>query len=160
MEFFQGRLIQTYQDANVRAGNVRYFFNAFSVHSGMSHYLEVNHKIYRWVRGVEPFYLEIPQRHSILFLTRKGQDLGVIHILDLRTFQEIRINGVEWFSGGHIGSKRAPGSDLSDYVERVEDNKIVLATRSGNRIIRGVLNLTDQKVDSVEDEKLPGKTVE
>jgi hypothetical protein len=154
--FFDGQLVQTYQDTVVSAGNVRYFFNALSAHSGKQHYLKVNGNVHKWVSGVEPYYINLPELHSILFVTREGFEPSVVHILDLKTLREIRVSGVLSFYGGHIGSKRAPGEDLTDYVEQVGGDKIVLASRSGNTIIRTVLNLASQKVDSVEDVRLPG----
>jgi hypothetical protein len=142
---FKGKLVQTYKDPHVAAGDIWHPYNAISPHSGMSHYLEIDGMIYRNVRGFAPYFMEIPQLNSILFVTTQ-EDSGRIHLINLATSKEIAIDGVGPFFGSHIGSIRKPGEDLTDYVVRVEDDNLVVATRSGTRVLQICLDLKNQRI--------------
>jgi|GEM_PF-3336869 len=145
--------VQTYENSYVVAGERRTSLNLVSVHSSAPHYLRLkcNGRTYNNVEGFEPFYLNVPELHSILFVTVSSQGMQTVHIVNLETLKEINIDSAKHYFGGHIGSGRAPGDDLTDWVDRVEPGKVVVAARSGNRTIFISLNLTDRKLERVDD---------
>ena len=149
---FWARPVQTYTDRYIAAGEMRRPIQHISVHSSSEHYIKINGRTYRNVRGTTPFYLEIPELHSILFVNEEAQDRAVFHLVDVENGRELEIDGKKSSFGYHIGSSRNPGDKFTDYVEKVGSNRLVLATRYLNGKKLTLLNLISKSVDRVEDD--------
>jgi hypothetical protein len=147
---FWSRRVVTYSDSNVVAGEIRSPLDAIAVHVSNPRYLTVNGRTYVGVRGLPPYYLAIPQSRLILFITVEPRKKVFFNVIDLDTKKEIRIDGDSSGFGWNIGSKRNPGEKLTDYVESVQSNKIVVATRSLNWKETTKLDLNSKSIDLVE----------
>ncbi len=149
---FWARPVQTYADQYVTAGEMRRPIQNISVHSSSEHYIKINGKTYRGVRGMAPFYLEVPELHSILFVNEEVKDRAVFHLVNVENGQEIRVDGKKSSFGHHIGSTRKPGDNFTDYVKKADSNQLILGTRylGGRKEIH--LNLRSKEVDRIEDE--------
>ncbi len=126
-----GRRVETYRDVNVVAGEIRSLFQGILPHTSAVQFLTVKGKTYKGVRGAAPFYLPIPQLHSILFAT-EGPGPGyrtAIHVVDLQTNRYLRFDANTGF-GGSIGSGRKPGEKGTDYIEAVDPPRVIIAQRS------------------------------
>jgi len=101
-----------------------------SIHSGppITNSVEFNGRQFRDVLGVPPYYLDVPQLHSVLFVTRVNDGgTNAIHILDRQTGRDVEIPTIADF-GRSIGLTNGP---FLEYVETVEPGKISVASESG-----------------------------
>jgi hypothetical protein len=120
-------MVESYRDSKVRAGEVKGPFSDLLVHVSVPTYLTVCGRTYSGVRGVAPFYLEIPELDSILFVTEDKADNVTFHVLNLKTEREIAIDAGNSIFGGHIGGAVKPGhKNFADYVESVHGRIIRL----------------------------------
>lgn len=141
---------EVYRDTHVVATQKHAPLYPLNVHGGDTVYLRVGGRSYRNVRGTKPFYLELPQMHSILFVT-EGQPYKVtFHIVDLENKKEIDIDGDGSGFGWDIGSGRTAGAKFTDYVERVGTNEVVVATRSGRWKSVYTLNLKTKLLERTD----------
>jgi hypothetical protein len=77
--------VETYRDNNVSAGRIRGPLRIINPHADQEHYLKVHGKVYDNVRGIEPYYLDISEMHSILFVTEDHSNNAKFHIVNLVT---------------------------------------------------------------------------
>jgi hypothetical protein len=145
-----GQQVETYRDKNVVAKEENPPGFPFNVHGSKTTYLIVNGKTYKGVRGTPPYYLDIPQLNSILFVTEERNGKVTFHLANLQTKKEIAIDGDESGFGGHIGSKKKPGEIMSDYVEKVEPPRVLIAKRSLNWTEITTLNVDSKKVERLD----------
>ena len=141
---------ETYQDKNVFVQEKDPPLFPFNVHGSGRTFLKFNGKTYEGVRGSAPYYLEVPELKSILFVTEQRSGKVIFHVANLHTKETIAIDGDESGFGGHIGSAEKPGQKGSDYVEKVETNRIYLSKRSLNWKETTVLNLDTKVVERLE----------
>jgi hypothetical protein len=147
---FWGSDTQTFQDKNVGVGEVRRPFHRFAAHVSAQRYLSVQGQTYRGVRGLPPYYLEIPELSSILFVTEYPKEKVTIHVHNLKTKEDIAIDGQGTGFGGGIGSGLKAGEPFSECVERVEPGRITISKRSLNWKETKVLDLRSKKIESEE----------
>ncbi len=145
------RRVETYRDKNVAAWEIRLPFGLVLPHRDVPRYLEVAGKAYKGVRGLAPYYLSIPQLDSILFVTEAPKYRAVIHIVNLKTKREVAVE-TETSFGSSIGSPRRPGEPMTNYIEKVEPPRIVIADRSLDWKSTMVLNLDAGTVERRETE--------
>ena len=143
---------ETYRDKNVTAGEIETPLSAFSVHTSPTKYLIVNGKTYKGIRGLKPYYLDITNLNSILFVTEGAKYKTTVHVVNLQSKREIEFQGVSGF-GSSIGSPSKPGEKFSDYIENVQSNRITIATRSLDWKNTWVLNLESKQIEREEDFK-------
>ncbi len=141
---------ETYRDKNVQAGEIESPISAFSVHSSKTQYLIVNGKTYKGIRGLKPYYLDIPKLNSILFVTEGSKYRVTFHLVNLELKREISIDGGTSGFGSSIGSGTKPGEQFSDYIENVQSNKVTIATRSLSWKETSLLNLDSKRIERQE----------
>jgi hypothetical protein len=147
---FVGKHVETYRDHNVKAGEIHTPLSDFAVHVSEPQYLTINGKTYKGVRGLKPFYLDIPELNSILFVTEAGGEKVTFHIISLQSKKETAIDGGTSGFGWAIGSGLKSGEKGSDHIESVQSNKITIAKRSLNWKEITVLNLDAKRVERQE----------
>ena len=98
-----------------------------------------NGKVFRNVLGYPPYYIDVPQLDSVLFVTRStAAGSNLIHILNLKTDQEVQIPTIADF-GRSIGSTNG---GFLEYLERAEPGKISVASEIGVGVLmKRVYNL-------------------
>jgi hypothetical protein len=117
---------------------------------------------YKDVRGLAPFYLEIPDKDSILFVTGRTYDDGqaTVHVLNYKTKKEINFPAFDSHIGREIGG--TPNSGGSEKIETVKGNKVVISANFLNRQYRYYLDLQKpefEKEEGVEPDPIhPGVT--
>jgi hypothetical protein len=147
---FSKRRVVTYRDTNVIGGEISSPLDVIAVHSSKPQYLTINGKTYQGVRGSPPYYLEIPELHSLLFVTTDRNRMVKFNIINLSTKKEISIDGDGSSFGWNIGVNRNPGDKLTDYIESSQTNKIIIATRSLDWKETTILNLDSRSVEKTE----------
>lgn len=148
--FFNGRRVETYRDQRIEAGELRRPLGDLAVHVSKTQYLSINGRTYTKVRGLKPYYLDIPELDSILFVTDSKDKKVLFHIVNLRTANEISIDGGTSGFGWAIGSGRKRGENGADYIDDVQSNRLTIAKRSLNWKETWVLNLDSRRVDKHE----------
>ncbi len=120
-----------------------------SVHSGppVINHVIFNGRVFSDVLGYPPFYLDVPQLNSVLFITRVNDGgSNEIHIFNPQSGQDIVIPTIADF-GRSIGLTN--GAFL-EYVDRVDQGTISVASEYGaGRPMKIVyhLNLRTAKMD-------------
>lgn len=115
-------------------------------------------KTYKDVRGQAPFYLEIPSKGLILFVTG-GYENGraVVHVLNYRTGKEVHFPAHDAGIGKNIISEAKANEQRFENVESVEGEKVVISAGFGDRRYRYYLDLQKpefEKVEGVEPDPL------
>src|SRR6266850_1502831 len=102
-------------------------------HRSLGNVATVRGKIYKHVRG-DPPYLGVPQLNSIMFVTDDGahQNGEVIHFFNLSTSEDIKVPGRGSGIGWSIIDPTAQVGDFGDYVERIDQRKVIICTRGLN----------------------------
>ena len=112
------------------------------------HSVEFSGKKFPEVLGYPPYYLEVPQLGSVVFVTRLGSGgSNIIHILNRKSGQDVQIPTIADF-GRSIGLTNGA---FQEYIERVEPGKISVASESGaGTVMKTVfhLNLQTAAMDS------------
>jgi hypothetical protein len=145
-----GKRVETYHDKNVKAQEQNPPLYPFNVHGSKGTFLTFDGRTYEGVRGTPPYYLELPELKSLLFVTEGRNGKVVFHVVDVQTKREVSIDGDDSGFGGHIGSEVKPGEIGSDYVEKIEGNRIWISKRSFNWKETTVLNLDTKSVERLE----------
>ena len=85
---------------------------------------------YSEVRGWIPFYVPIPERDSILFVTGRDYDNGqaTVHVVDLKTKNEIHFPAYD----SHIGSNIRNDKDSYEKVKSLNGNKLIISAGRTN----------------------------
>jgi len=144
----QGKSNITYRDGKVIAGTQLPSFYPLNVHGGESTFLIVLGKRYNRVRGEQPYYLTIPQLDSILFVTEKGADRVTIHVVNLRTKKDMRLDPINETFGHHIGAGKE--SAYLDWLERLEDDVLVLGSSGPKLRLLYYFRLRQRKLEKIE----------
>jgi hypothetical protein len=141
---------EKYRDNKVVAGEIRRPWDVFAAHISRPQYLTVAGKTYRGIRGLAPYYLDVPGTNSILFVTQATGDHITFHLLNLNTKEEVQIDGGTCGFGWGIGGSRKPGEKFTDYIESADSNRITVAIHSGDWKETLVLNLVTKSIERVE----------
>lgn len=143
------RRVETYRDKQVVAGQIRRPIYELAVHVSTPQFLVVNGRTYKGVKGVAPFYLEVPQLNSILFVTEAAGGI-TFHLVNVETKKAISIAGGDETFGGNIGGKQnTPDEPYGDFIEHADQNQIVAATRYPDAKKYFYLDLTSKKLSKV-----------
>jgi hypothetical protein len=110
--------------------------------------LIVDGKRFDRVRGVEKFYLHLPQINSIIFVVDEKDYSVNYHVYKLDTKEDITIHARGSIFGRSIGSTKP-----QDAVEPMSDGKVVLSTRSGPNTLTQTLIYLDLAKKAVVREK-------
>jgi len=96
---------------------------------------------YPEVRGWIPFYLTIPERDSIIFVTGRDYDNGqaMIHVVDLRNKAETHFPACDSNIGSNIRDTNNTGT--FEEVEKVDGDEVVVVAGSGSARYRYYMNL-------------------
>ena len=103
-------------------------------------------KTYKEVRGQAPFYLEIPGKNSILFVTGRTHDDGqaTVHVLNYRTGKEINFPAYD----SSIGSNISSGG--TEKVVSVNGQKVIISAEFLDRRYRYYLDLEKPEFEKEE----------
>ncbi len=137
--------------------------NVLAVHASHDEmWLVAFGKTYKDVRGLSPFYLEIPSKDSILFVTGRTFDDGqaTVHVLNYKTKREIHFPAFDSSIGREIGGTTNSGG--SENIESVEGDKMVISARFMELQYRYYLDLAKPEFQKQEcfapSSNNPGKT--
>ena len=119
--------VQQFKDKNASGGEMRSPFQNVFAHLNQEFYLTVNGKTFRDVRGTVPFYLEVPQLHSIVFVTGKMDCPSIFHVYDLQSKQEKTVESGPIGFGWDMGGTNKPGAPWTVYVLKATTNEITMA---------------------------------
>jgi hypothetical protein len=139
--------VQQFKDKNASGGEMRSPLQKVFAHLNQEFYLTVDGKTFRDVRGTVPFYLDVPQLHSIIFVTGKMDSPATFHVYDLKLRSEKVVEGGPIGFGWEMGGSNGPGQLFTVYLLKATTNNVVLARQSdiGKELI--VLNLDSRKVE-------------
>ena len=146
---------EVYRDKNVVAFEKTWpFYPILGLHTGKSIGLKVAGKTYYKVRGMKPYYLDLPDIHSILFVTESDSYKFVYHVVNLETKKSVEISGDDTIFGWHIGA----GTAEADRVEHADASTAVLVAYGGDWKEVITLNLQALKVERVQNFDYDRKT--
>jgi len=150
-----GRETEVFRDKNVVAFEKTWpFYPILGLHTGKSIGLKVAGRTYYKVRGMKPYYIDLPQIHSILFVTEGDSYRFTYHIVNLETKKDVEIDGDGTIFGNHLGA----GTAEADRVDRVDANTVTLVAYGGDWKEIITLNLQALKVERVHDFDYDRKT--
>lgn len=138
-----------YSDSNVTVV-YKDTHNLLNVHAGHGHFeLTVAGKTYSEVRGYIPFYVPIPEKTSILFVTGRSAR-AVVHVINLQTKEAVQIPAYH----SHIGINiRTNNTGTSEWVEKIAGNSIVIRAKGDlDNSYRYYLDLGTKKFEREEAE--------
>lgn len=147
--------VQSFRNQFASGGELRSPVQSFFVH-GMSeeHYLSIGGITYRQVRGSEPFYLDVTQIQSIVFVTGKVDRKSQIHVLNKQSsLGEVFDGGPEDF-GWDIGSDRKAEEPWTDFVKHADSHEIVLIHNYGGFGYEIAASMSSGRL-SIRDVKTP-----
>ena len=106
-------------------------------------------KTYKEVRGQAPFYLEIPGKNAILFVTGRTYDNGqaTVHVLNYKTGKEINFPAYDSNIGANISSGGA------EQIETVNGEKVIISAKFLNRRYRYYLDLEKPEFEKEEGDE-------
>jgi len=140
-----------YSDKNISV-SFKDTVNLVNVHASHGYYeMTVCGEKYSEVRGYNPFYLSIPEKDSILFVTGRNYDNGqaTVHIVNLKTKTEIHFPACD----SHIGSNiRTNSPDMSEVVEKIDGDKIIIHAEGLHSSFRYYIDLSKPKFEKEEAE--------
>jgi hypothetical protein len=104
------------------------------------------------VRGQAPFYLEIPGKDSILFVTGRTYDNGqaTVHVLNYKTRQEISFPAYDSQIGANIVSAAKANDQRFEKVESIDGDKLVIAAGFLDRRFRYFIDLNVPEFEKEE----------
>jgi hypothetical protein len=153
---------QTYANGTISGGRLVRALSYFSAHSSEECYLEIKGVTFRNVRGLAPYYLDIPECHWILFVTENLRERATINILRRDTNELTRIYAGTCSFGNHIGSKRQAGEAFTDYVGGITNGMLFLVSRylDGKNVY--VIDLAKKRVERIDryDYNQDGKVID
>ncbi len=146
----RGVRVEQYRDANVKAGEVKHPWDMFAIHASRPLWLTVGGETYRGVRGLLPYYLNVPGTNAVLFVT---EDAGkvVFHVVNTKSGSAVEIDGKGSTFGWSIGAKRATGEQFTDWIESATDSQLRLATRTDWGKAVTLIDLSRRAVAQVEN---------
>ncbi len=115
-------------------------------------------KTYEEVRGAEPFYLEIPGRDSILFVTGREYDNGqaTVHIVNVTTKQEVHFPAFDSSIGENIcATNKEKEFGGFERVESLNGDKLIInaCSRTGISHYRYFLDLQKCKFEKQDSSR-------
>ena len=126
--------------------------NLLNVHASHGYFeLTAFGKQYAEVRGYIPFYISIPEKKSILFVTGRNYDNGqaTVHVINLETKQHDEIPAYDSHIGSNIGTNNKNSSEI---VEKVDGDKIVIRAEGFDSSFRYYIDLAAKKFEKEEAE--------
>jgi hypothetical protein len=135
-----------YQDDKVKVSH-KDTVNLVNVHASHDEmWLVAFGKTYKEVRGQPPFYLEIPGKDSILFVTGRTYDNGqaTVHVLNYKTGKEANFLAYD----SHIGANISSGG--AEKLESVDGQKVVISAKFLDRQYRYYLDLEKPEFEKEE----------
>ncbi len=110
--------------------------------------MKVFGRTYKNVRGTNPFYLEIPDRDSILFVTGRSYDDGqaTVHVLNLTTQNVVSFPAHDSHIGMNIGQKER----AFEKIESVKGDKLVIRANYVDRKYTYYLDIKAGKFEREE----------
>jgi hypothetical protein len=141
-----------YEDSKVKVINkstVIYFM----VHAGRDEdWLVASGKTYKKVRGQAPFYLDLPTRSSILFVTGRTYDNGraTVHVLNYKTGGTMKFTANDSGIGDNILSASRMTDEQFEKVESLEGDKLVIVAGFLNRRFRYFIDLGKSEFEKEE----------
>ncbi len=105
---------------------------------------------YPEVRGWIPFYITIPEKNSILFVTGRDYDNGqaTVHVVNLKTKSEIHFPAYDSRIGSNI--RNTNNADMFENVEKVNGNEIVVVAGASKARYRYYLDLQKPEFEKEE----------
>jgi hypothetical protein len=146
----RGIAIEGYRDNKVTAGEMRRAWDVIAVHASRPQYLTVGGKTFRGIRGLAPYYLDVPGTNAIFFVTQEGGYRVKFHFFNLAPKKDIGIDGGGSGFGWGIGGSRKPGEEYTDYITGMESNRITIVINSGDWMETMVLNLATKAIERRE----------
>lgn len=138
----------------VSYGSTVSLLGMISVHSASRHYIEVGGRKHRNVKGNPPYFIDIPTKNSILFVTGSGNSSEVeLNFLNIGTKKLTKVSSWETF-GSEIGSSRTNGAPFTAYVKEISDSEAVLVTAYSDAKKYFYVDLTGKKLKEVVMEHL------
>ncbi len=128
--FIVPRRDETYRDDKVRGGEITSPFFKLLVHVSRPQFLTVFGRTYEGVRGMAPYYFEIPELGSILFVTEDEAGKATVHVVNLQNKSEASIDAGSILFGWGIGGRHKSGDNNADYIECVLGHVITLVSQS------------------------------
>lgn len=126
---------QQFQNQYASGGILRPLLPTVFVHSSSeSYYLKLGGKTFSHVRGLPPYYLEVPQTHALLFVTGEVDHGATFHLFNLtsRKFKTIQCGMETETCGWDIGTQRKKGEQFSEWIENASSNRVTFASERGN----------------------------
>ena len=111
------RDIKITHDANV--------MRLFNPHAWSITTLTIGGQEFPGVVGSEPFYLDVPKRDAVLFVTRQAASLTTIHLYDFHSRKVTSVEAGDISFGGAIGLTR---TDDHDFIESADSNHLSVAS--------------------------------
>lgn len=140
-----------YKDANVKAITVQPMFLAFpdAAANGFRTDLKVFGKTYRDVRGLEPYYINVPALDSILFVTGNnvGQAKATFYLVSVATHQVTKVDGDDSPFGIYIGWDGTYPPGATNYIASADTNGLVLVTGDSQKRVREYLDLRTKTLE-------------
>jgi len=153
---YGGFPLETVRDGKVVARVIARPSNLLNPHATLLSTLQVGGQTFCWLRGIAPFYVDVPSGNRILFLTDDGS--LVIHVFDLATQQDTTVDAHclrDWGFGYTLGARNPEGRD--DRIESAGSNILVMAWAGGkNRICRCRMDLQHKAITEIETCYLDG----
>ena len=116
--------------------------------------LEVLNRRFPNVRGTEPFYLQATNANMLVFANENASS-EYIHVVDLDHKRIHTIAADNLGFGGFIGSGGEAGAPLSNFILAVSNGGVVLRMASDKAHKDIVLDLSNDKVKSVNYTEQP-----
>ena len=154
---FQRHKVEAFKRKDISGGQLRSPLQSIFAHLSEHNYLTVSGKTYEDVRGGNPSYLEVPELHSILFVTGEPSRQATFHIFNVETKSEKTIDGGLLNFGEGIGAPGKPGQAYTEFILKANSNEFVLASQYPDFRKVITLNLTSKQVERVEDQEVPAQ---
>jgi len=129
---------QQFQNQFASGGVLHPLLPTVFVHSySESYYLKVGGKTFSDVRGLPPYYLDVPQLHSLLFVTGKVDHGATFHLFNLATkkFERILCGMETETCGWNIGAPRKKGEQFSEWIENASSNRVTFGSDRGEIVL-------------------------
>ncbi len=142
--------------AKSKKGNsrIKYITSPLALpHAAPNNKLIVDDMRFEWVRGKEPFHVDVPELTSILFITDHRKDHSVtIHLYDLNARIDRKIHTSSTLFGHGIG-----GTNRLDTVRVISADQVELVTKFTTSISTMRLNFRTGVVELDKFERLDKK---
>jgi len=115
-------------DTNITVGEITRAIDLVNIHSSKQKFVEVAGKRYVDLRGNRPYYLSIPEKDSIIFVTEESNHQSTIHVVNLKSHEHFSIKDAGSLGRG-IGSTKPKGSPFTDWIGEVAGNRVAVVSR-------------------------------